>query len=76
MRKGEEGQDELSLGTPADERDILKVQDEEVITKKSPISPTAPSQAEIGQHRIAHLPYRSLCADCVEAFKGPSSQRR
>ena len=31
-------------------------------------APTAPTQKEIDHHRLTHLPYRSWCPECVEAF--------
>ena len=39
------------------------------IQQQTPIaSPTLPSQSERMEHRITHLPYRSWCDECVEAF--------
>ena len=31
-------------------------------------APSAPTQKEIDHHRFTHLPYRSWCQECVEAF--------
>jgi hypothetical protein len=31
-------------------------------------APPMPTQEEIDLHRVTHLPYRSWCAECVEAF--------
>ena len=69
VRSSGEERDELSLGTADREQAVIEVPDEEeVLVKKAPTSPSAPAQKEIDQHRIAHLPDRSWYADCVEAF--------
>ena len=69
------GQDDAtSPRAPGDE--IIEVPEEEVLQKKAPISPSMPTQAEIDQHRIAHLPYRSWCPDCVEAFGREKAHHR
>ena len=41
---------------------------EEVQQQASMPSPTLPSHSERMEHRITHLPYRSWCDECVEAF--------
>ena len=51
------GQDEIDGG----------VGDESVLRKALP-SPYMPTISEIRQHKTNHLPYRSWCDECVEAF--------
>ena len=46
----------------------LSVPDEEARPSKQILRPLAPSQAEIDNHRIDHLPYRNWCPECVEGF--------
>ncbi len=41
---------------------------EEVQQQASMPSPALPSHSERMEHRITHLPYRSWCDECVEAF--------
>ena len=41
---------------------------EEAVLRKALPSPSMPSIAEIRLHKTTHLPYRSWCDECVEAF--------
>ena len=41
---------------------------EEVEQLRSIKAPQMPTQEEVDLHRISHLPYRSWCPECVEAF--------
>ena len=43
------------------------VENESVLRRALP-SPYMPSIAEIRLHKTTHLPYRSWCDECVEAF--------
>ena len=42
--------------------------EEEVQPCKQTRTPIAPTQSELDEHRIDHLPYREWCSDCVEGF--------
>ena len=42
--------------------------DEEVREVHSMKAPPTPTQEEVDLHCISHLPYRSWCPECVEAF--------
>ena len=46
----------------------LTAQDEEARPARKIPRPEMPSQAEIDQHRIDHIPYRAWCPECVEGF--------
>ena len=39
-------------------------EDEEVEPMRRAASPVLPSAADIEEHRITHMPYRSWCSDC------------
>ena len=48
---------------------IVAGEQEEVQPQKHLKAPDMPSKADIAEHRAnGHLPYRSWCPDCVEAF--------
>ena len=42
--------------------------EEDTQPMKTVATPVTPTQAQLDEHRIDHLPYRSWCDDCVEAF--------
>ena len=42
--------------------------EEEVLPGKRMRTPQAPTQSDLDDHRIDHLPYREWCAECVEGF--------
>ena len=54
-----------------DDRDgteeIVSTEDE-VQPCKQVKRPTAPTQSELDEHRVDHLPYRDWCPECVEGF--------
>ena len=51
-----------------DEATAIHAPEEEVKTAKAVKSPPMPTQQEVDEHRVSHLPYRSWCPECVEAF--------
>ena len=87
---GEDGNDEKSspiddkgceesLGTGAHSTDgpeAIHAPEEEVKATKTVRSPPTPTQQEIDEHRVSHLPYRSWCPECVEAFGRERGHRR
>ena len=50
------------------ESETIHMPEEEVRGVSGLKAPTAPTQKEIDRHRLTHLPYRSWCPECVEAF--------
>ena len=42
--------------------------EEEVQPCKQMKSPATPTQSELDEHRVDHLPYRDWCPECVEGF--------
>ena len=49
--------------------ELVESQEEEVQNKIPVTSPTAPTASQLAEHRDGgHLPYRSWCDECVEAF--------
>ena len=46
----------------------IHLPEEEVQGTSGIKAPIAPTQKEIDHHRLTHLPYRSWCQECVEAF--------
>ena len=71
-------QEPLGAGVSGeDESEAIHAPDEEVKPTRAVRSPPMPSQQEIDEHRVSHLPYRSWCPECVEAFgreRGHSKQ--
>ena len=59
---GEQGQ---GRGIDCDEEIRAEEDIEQINTLPAPDLPT---QAEVEEHRVTHLPYRSWCDDCVEAM--------
>ena len=57
------------------EGEIVESAEVEVQQQPPTSSPTLPSQSERMEHRITHLPYRSWCDECVEAFGREHSHR-
>ena len=53
---------------------MIEIQDEDVEPLKIAPSPIQPSQADIEEHRLTHVPYRSWCPECVEG-RGLGEQR-
>ena len=54
----------------------LHAPEEEARPAKVINRPDMPTQAEIDRHRIDHVPYRSWCPECVEAFGRERAHRR
>ncbi len=48
--------------------------EEETAKLKAAASPVRPSEAEVEEHRLTHLPYRNWCPECV-AGRGLGEQR-
>ena len=53
---------------PEGESKELTAQEEEAKPARRIPRPDMPSQAEIDQHRLDHIPYRAWCPECVEGF--------
>ena len=53
---------------------MIEIQDDDVEPLKVAPSPIQPSQADIEEHRLTHVPYRSWCPECVEG-RGLGEQR-
>ena len=60
---GVDGSEKQLVGDLIDEAPVDEVQ-----AHKSLPTPVLPSLSERMEHRITHLPYRSWCPECVEAF--------
>ena len=54
------------MGEPGAE--AIELPEEEAQQLKELKAPEVPTKAEVDRHRVSHLPYRSWCPDCVEAF--------
>ena len=78
LRQGDAGSDEVaegyeaSLGPEAevghfelDAQDPLHEELEEGVEQLGLVSPVKPSDEEVRQHNVAHVPYRSWCRHCV-----------
>ena len=77
---GESGTDERTQPTPQDdtsqpsgtnegEMTAPQEEEEEVQHQRTLNAPDAPTKEEVAEHRAnGHLPYRSWCRECVEAF--------
>ena len=63
---GEENDSTVRSGQAHDEGAIDCPED--VQPTRAMITPTMPTQEEMDLHRIAHLPYRPWCPECVEGF--------
>ena len=48
--------------------EAIESTEEEVLPNRAIRTPYQPSQSELEEHRIDHLPYRSWCPECVEGF--------
>ena len=51
------------------------IEPEEVRQQHVPPTPYLPTLSELQEHRVSHLPYRSWCPDCVEAFAREMAHR-
>ena len=68
-KEGESGKESVRapLGEEGSYEDAIELP-EEVQEVKPLKSPQMPTQEEVAQHRVTHLPYRCWCPECVEAF--------
>ena len=48
--------------------DEITTHEMEVQPMKAMQTPYTPTASELAEHRISHMPYRSWCSECVEAF--------
>ena len=48
--------------------DSPRLEAEEARPHKAVVRPDMPTQAEIDQHRVDHIPYRAWFPECVEGF--------
>ena len=48
--------------------EVVESTEEEVLPNRTVRTPYQPSQSEIEEHRVTHLPYRSWCPECVAGF--------
>ena len=55
------------------EEEVVEISDEAEPLKTAP-SPTMPSAAEVEEHRISHIPFRSWCRECTMG-RGLGEQR-
>ena len=46
----------------------VQAEEEETEPRQSPPSPQMPTQSEIHEHNIDHIPYRHWCKHCVEGY--------
>ena len=58
------GTDEATHDGP----DEITTHEEEVQPMRVMPTPHTPTASELAEHRISHMPYRSWCSECVEAF--------
>ena len=54
---------------------VIEIKNEQETAKlKAASCPVRPSEADVGDHRLTHLPYRNWCPECV-AGRGLGEQR-
>ena len=64
VQKQEENMEEITKG--AEGADGVRAEADEGVRKPKPVArPHTPTRAEIYEHEVTHLPYRSLCIYCV-----------
>ena len=51
-----------------DDSEVIESTEEEVQPRQVQRTPLLPTQSQLDEHRIDHLPYRSWCPECVEGF--------
>ena len=51
-----------------EDSEIIESTEEEVQPRKHLKTPLLPTQSQLEEHRVDHLPYRSWCPECVEGF--------
>jgi len=65
---GQGGETEDEVGQKVfvnDQEDVIEAEEDVDELKVLP-TPTLPTQSQIDDHRLDHLPYRSWCDECVE----------
>ena len=67
---------QISEGQVPEEGDHVSSADEECEPKRIAPDPGMPTQAEIDDHNVDHLPYRSWCACCVRGKATGEPHRR
>ena len=61
-----QGQDEKAEAEIEEKSDEYRAEVEEEVRKPKPAArPCTPTRAEIYEHEVTHLPYRSWCRHCV-----------
>lgn len=60
------GHEVLAQGDDEGDEEIVKFQEEDTEPIKVAPSPEMPSQEEIEEHQLDHIPYRSWCRYCLE----------
>ena len=60
--------DQVLVGGDDDAEEIVQSQEEDTQPMKTMPTPEMPTEAEVEEHRIDHLPYRNWCRECVEGF--------
>ena len=63
----EEGQAQEQVADVGED-EVIESTEEEVLPSKDLRTLPLPTQTELDEHRITHLPYRSWCPECVEGF--------
>ena len=70
-RGADERQDEEAAEPHTEAEASVNVEgdaDEEGVRRRALPSPYMPTISEIREHKTTHVPYRSWCDECVEAF--------
>ena len=52
-------------GVGVEEGEVIVAEEEHQVVKSLP-TPSLPTQSEVDDHEIDHIPYRSWCPGCVE----------
>ena len=77
VQGGESEQQSLGQGGVPENSDTSSCSSEEDNNEAVPVraapKPTRPSKAEVDEHMLSHLPFRSWCAHCI---KGKSKSKR
>ena len=65
LGRGESSAGSANVDPSANARLKRSLEDYEPMAVRTLVSPELPSQAEIDEHNVSHLPYRSWCRFCV-----------
>ena len=68
VKDGDPVEADAAAGTYDTIEDTFETQEEDVEPMKVMPTPYVPTQSEIDDHCIDHLPYRTWCRECVEGF--------